>query len=60
MKLTRVFTNEVPKPAPIAPWRTLLAWIAALPVRRVAPPRVDAPDFQDTQPSIRDAGPTLS
>jgi hypothetical protein len=60
MKLTRMFTDDVPRPTPIVPWRGVLAWMAALPARRVAAPRVDAPDFQDTQPSIRDAGPTLS
>jgi len=58
MKLT-VVNDEKPKPTPLATWRTTLAWMTALPVRRVAPPRVAAPDFQDTQPSIRDAGPTL-
>jgi len=45
---------------PIAPKRELrlAAWLLALSRRWARPPRADALDFQDTQPSIRDTGPT--
>ena len=63
MKLTRVFTVSARRPTPIEPWRVLRAWLPSLadrPGRHLPPPPADAVDFQDTQPSIHDAGATLS
>lgn len=63
MKLTQVFQITAPKapttsePSGDASWRALLTHAR----RRWAwPPRADAVEFQETQPSVRDkAGPEL-
>lgn len=61
MNLTRIFHFALPRaPVPIAPSRDP-GWVARLRAahrrwRRAAP--IDGVDFQDTQPSIRDTGPT--
>lgn len=63
MKLTRMLTVSVKMPPPIEPWRVLRAWLPSLadrPGRHAPPQPADAVDFQDTQPSIHDAGATLS
>ncbi len=45
---------------PRAPWRAVMAWLLAAPSRQSPATRVDAVDFEDTQPSVRDAGSTLT